>query len=120
MHHLQQLPQPPFSKCQLITHPNVSHKLASEMEVAEVRASAELELQARLLEAAQADLSRREAALSQREAAALEQERAAREALTAAAERQQQDSGRLAEAEAQSRATQQQAQQVGTIVLASA
>lgn len=88
------------------------HKLASAMEVAEVRASAELELQARLLEAAQQEVARREAALGQREAALMEQERAAREAAAAARQQQQHESFHLAEAESQARAAQQQLQQV--------
>eukprot|EP00775_Hariotina_reticulata_P005759 gene5759-5999_t len=65
----------------LVTERN---KLASDMELAEVKAAADLEVRAKLLEAAQADLARRQAAVVEREAAAKAAEEAAR-ATTAAA-----------------------------------
>jgi hypothetical protein len=82
------------------------------MEVAEVRASAELELQARLLEQAGQELERREAAAAAREAALAERERDARDAAAAARDWQQQEGSQLAHAEQQARQSQQRLQQV--------
>lgn len=87
-----------------------------------MRASAELELQARLLEATQAEVARREAAVAQREMALAELERTARGTAAAALEKEQHAGLHSAEAEARARMAHQQLQQVrtGCVVVACA
>jgi len=120
LHPVAPSPNPTIPFQLLETHPCNTHthatrlhrqKLASEMEVAEVRASAELEVQARLLEAAQQEVARREAALSQHEAALADREHAVQDAVAAARDLQQQEGSHLAATEQRTRATQQQLQQ---------
>lgn len=91
-------------------HPAPPHrtKLHSTMELAEVKAAAELQLQAKLLEAAQAELGRREAATAEREAAVMAAEQAARAAAAAASEREA--AGHAVGAEAERAAAAQRAQ----------
>jgi hypothetical protein len=83
--------------------------MRTDLEVAGVRATAELELQTRLLEAKQQELARREEAASQREAAAVAEQEKARKALAAAQEQQAAAERAMEEAE---RVVAQQRQQL--------
>ena len=83
--------------------------MRTDLEVAEVRATAELELQTRLLEAKQQEMARREAAAAEREAAAAAEQERARKTLAAAQEQQTAAERAMEEAE---RVVAQQRQQL--------
>jgi hypothetical protein len=82
------------------------------MELAEVKAAAELELKAKLLEAAQAELGRAQAELSKREAAVAAAEQAARTAAASARDRAASSQAAAAEAERALAAQRQQLEKV--------
>jgi hypothetical protein len=89
-----------------------SNKLASDMELAEVKAAADLEVRAKLLEAAQSDLVRREAGVVEREAAARAAEEAARAKTAAAKDSAAAHAAAVADADRAMAAQRQQLQQV--------
>jgi multidrug efflux pump subunit AcrA (membrane-fusion protein) len=82
------------------------------MELAEVRVAAELELKAKLLEAAQAELGRAQAELSKRETAVAAAEQAARSAAASARDRAANSQAASADAERALAAQRQQLEKV--------
>jgi multidrug efflux pump subunit AcrA (membrane-fusion protein) len=82
------------------------------MELAEVKAAAELELKAKLLEAAQAELGRAQAELSKRETAVAAAEQAARSAAASARDRAAHSQAATADAERALAAQRQQLEKV--------